>query len=85
MSPNDESTVGGIVAFPTLPGGQPTASEPNATTFNFDPTTIEDKATYRAPLEPSVGMRAVVVMGTPVVLDGKLVDGVFPGQAITTK
>jgi hypothetical protein len=30
-------------------------------------------------------MRAVVVMGTPVVLDGKLVDGVFPGQAITTK
>jgi N-acyl-D-aspartate/D-glutamate deacylase len=51
----------------------------------FDPATIEDKATYRAPLEPSVGMRAVVVMGTPVVLDGKLIDGVYPGQAITAK
>jgi N-acyl-D-aspartate/D-glutamate deacylase len=51
----------------------------------FDPATIEDKATYRNPLEPSVGMRAVVVMGTPVVLEGKVVEGVFPGQAITTK
>jgi N-acyl-D-aspartate/D-glutamate deacylase len=48
----------------------------------FDPNTIEDKATYRTPLEPSVGMRTVVVMGTPVVMEGKLVDGVFPGQAI---
>ncbi len=48
----------------------------------FDPATIEDKATYRAPKEPSVGMKYVLVMGTPVVEAGQVVVGAAPGQAI---
>jgi N-acyl-D-aspartate/D-glutamate deacylase len=48
----------------------------------FDPATVEDKATYRAPLTPSVGFKYVLVMGTPVVAEGKLVPGVAPGQAL---
>lgn len=49
----------------------------------FDPATVEDKATYRAPLTPSVGMKHVLVRGTPIVRDGQVVDGVSPGKAIT--
>ena len=49
----------------------------------FDPATVADKATYRAPLTPSVGMKHVIVRGTPVVRDGQVVDGVSPGKAIT--
>lgn len=49
----------------------------------FDPATIADKATYRAPLTPSVGMKHVLVRGTPVVRDGQVVEGATPGKAIT--
>jgi dihydroorotase len=49
----------------------------------FDPATVADKATYRAALTPSVGMKHVLVRGTPVVRDGQVVDGVSPGKAIT--
>ena len=49
----------------------------------FDPLTIADRATYDKPAEPSVGMRYVLVAGTPVVEAGKLVPGVFPGRALT--
>jgi N-acyl-D-aspartate/D-glutamate deacylase len=49
----------------------------------FDPATVADKATYRAPLTPSVGMKYVLVRGTPVIRDGRLVDGATPGKAIT--
>jgi N-acyl-D-aspartate/D-glutamate deacylase len=49
----------------------------------FDPAAVQDKATYRAPLTPSVGMKHVLVRGTPVVRDGQVVDGVSPGKAIT--
>ncbi len=49
----------------------------------FDPQAITDRATYERPAEPSVGMRFVLVAGTPVVDAGKLVPGVFPGRAIT--
>lgn len=47
----------------------------------FDANTVIDKATYDNPLQYSEGIRFVLVNGVPVVKDGKLVDGVFPGRA----
>jgi len=38
----------------------------------FDPETIEDRATYQAPLQYSVGVRHVLVNGQAAVRDGKL-------------
>ena len=48
----------------------------------FDPQTVIDKATYESPAQYSEGMRYVLIGGTPVVSEGKLVDGVAPGVAI---
>lgn len=48
----------------------------------FDPNTVEDRATYSRPAEPSVGYRYVLVAGTPVVQDGKIVEKVAPGRAL---
>jgi hypothetical protein len=47
----------------------------------FDAQAIQDRATFRAPTEASVGVRYLVVAGTLVVDDGHIVDGVAPGQA----
>ena len=46
----------------------------------FDPVTVQDRATFRAPAEASAGMRYVLVAGTPVVEDGKIVESVMPGR-----
>lgn len=51
----------------------------------FDPKTVSDRSTYQKPMEPSTGMKYVLVSGTPVVSEGKLVEGVFPGQALLGK
>ena len=48
----------------------------------FDPETVLDQADYDAPATPSRGFMFVLVGGTPVVRDGTVVDGVYPGQAI---
>jgi N-acyl-D-aspartate/D-glutamate deacylase len=48
----------------------------------FDLQQVEDRATYEKPAEPSVGFKAVLVGGTPVVEDGRLVAGVFPGKPL---
>ena len=48
----------------------------------FDPQTITDRATFQKPMEPSVGVHYLLVAGTPVIEDGKLVENVFPGQAL---
>jgi len=48
----------------------------------FDPATVQDRATFRAPAEPSTGMRYVLVAGTLVVDGGRIVEGVAPGQAL---
>ncbi len=48
----------------------------------FDPATIADRATFQKPMEPSVGVRYLVVGGTVLVDQGKIVEGVFPGRAI---
>ena len=46
----------------------------------FDSERIEDRATFRTPTEPSVGVRYLVVAGTAVVQDGRVVDGVAPAD-----
>jgi len=48
----------------------------------FDPDLIIDRSTVLEPLKQSVGMRAVLIHGVPVVRDGALQQGVFPGQPI---
>ena len=50
----------------------------------FDPETIIDRATYADPAAPSEGVMYLLVEGTPVVRDGALVPGVYPGRAITS-
>lgn len=49
----------------------------------FDPARFEDRATYTHSDVPSVGARYVLVAGTVVVDNGKIVDGVSPGRPIT--
>jgi len=51
----------------------------------FDPATVADVATFEKPMQASVGIRHVLVNGQLVVRDGKLVEKVFPGEAITGK
>jgi N-acyl-D-aspartate/D-glutamate deacylase len=48
----------------------------------FDPQTIADRSTFEKPMEPSVGVRELLVGGTAVIEDAKMVAGVFPGKAI---
>jgi N-acyl-D-aspartate/D-glutamate deacylase len=48
----------------------------------FDAARVIDKATYENAAQYSEGFRDVLVEGTFVVRDGRLQDGVAPGQAI---
>lgn len=48
----------------------------------FDPETILDTATFEDDLTFAEGVAHVVVDGVPVVRDGTLVEGVFPGKAL---
>jgi dihydroorotase len=48
----------------------------------FDPTRVIDRATFEDPAQYSDGFVHVLVAGTFVVRDGRLVDGVAPGRAI---
>ena len=47
----------------------------------FDPATVIDRSTYQEPARPAAGFRHVLVNGVPVVRDGALVTGQFPGRA----
>jgi dihydroorotase len=47
----------------------------------FDPNAVIDKSTYQAPAAAAAGFRYVLVNGVPVVKDGAVVNGVFPGRA----
>ena len=51
----------------------------------FDPTRVIDKATFQNPAQYSDGFRYVLVEGTFVVRDGKLQEGVAPGQGIRAR
>jgi len=48
----------------------------------FDPQTISDRSTFEKPMEPSVGVHELLVGGTLVIDDAKLVPDVYPGRAI---
>lgn len=48
----------------------------------FDPKTIADQATFESPMRPSTGIRHVLVGGTEIVTDGKIVEGRAPGLPI---
>jgi N-acyl-D-aspartate/D-glutamate deacylase len=51
----------------------------------FDPLRVIDKATFENPAQYSEGFRHVMVEGTFVVRDGKLQEGVAPGQAVRAR
>ncbi|TFH66208.1 MAG: D-glutamate deacylase [Gemmatimonadales bacterium] len=46
----------------------------------FDPSTVSDRSTYQDPAAPAKGFHHVLVAGVPVIRDGTLQDGVFPGK-----
>jgi amidohydrolase family protein len=48
----------------------------------FDAGTISDRSTFQKPMEPSVGVRYLVVGGIVVVDDGKIAADAFPGRAL---
>lgn len=47
----------------------------------FDPATVADRATYENPHQYAVGVRDVLVNGTPALRDGAF-TGVLPGRAL---
>jgi hypothetical protein len=49
----------------------------------FDPDMVADQATYEEPARPSTGFKYVLVGSVAVVDEGRLVDGVQPGRALT--
>ncbi len=48
----------------------------------FDPLTISDRSTFQKPMEPSVGVHYLLVGGTLLIDEGKLIPEVFPGKAL---
>ncbi len=48
----------------------------------FDPRTIADRSTFAQPMEPSVGVHYLLVNGTVLIEEGKLVPDIFPGRAL---
>lgn len=48
----------------------------------FDPARIRDGATFEKPMQPSTGIRYVLVGGVVMARNGQVVAGQFPGQAI---
>jgi N-acyl-D-aspartate/D-glutamate deacylase len=48
----------------------------------FDANTISDRATFQKPMEPSVGVHYLLVGGTVIINQGRIVEDVFPGRAL---
>ncbi|NYZ14580.1 amidohydrolase family protein [Azospirillum sp. RWY-5-1] len=48
----------------------------------FDPVTVAGRASFSDMTAPAVGMRAVLVGGTPVILDGRLDPDARPGRPL---
>lgn len=48
----------------------------------FDANTITDRSTFEKPMQPSEGVRYLIVAGTVLVDEGKIVPNVFPGKAL---
>lgn len=51
----------------------------------FDPQTISDRSTFQKPMEPSVGVHYLLVGGTVLIDDAKMLSDVYPGKAIVGK
>lgn len=51
----------------------------------FDPDKVIDRATFENPAQYSEGFRYVLVNGVPVVSNGRLVEGKFPGIGVRRK
>jgi N-acyl-D-glutamate deacylase len=51
----------------------------------FDPETVKDNSTPQYGGLPSTGIPYVLVNGTIMVKDSKVLKGVYPGQAIRNK
>lgn len=48
----------------------------------FDPQSITDRSTFQHPMEPSTGVQYLIVNGTLLIDEGKLVSNQFPGRAL---
>jgi N-acyl-D-glutamate deacylase len=48
----------------------------------FDEKTITDRSTFQKPMEASVGVQYLLVGGTLIIDDSKIVSDVFPGKAM---
>ena len=48
----------------------------------FDPDKVTDNATNQNGALPTTGIPYVIVNGTVVVKDSKVLKGVYPGQAV---
>ena len=48
----------------------------------FDPQTVADRSTYQAPMETSAGMQFVIVGGTVLIDQGKLLPNTFLGRPV---
>ena len=48
----------------------------------FNPDTVIDQSTYRDPTKAPIGMNHVIVNGIPVVANGQLEPGAYPGKGI---
>ncbi|HLH45651.1 MAG TPA: amidohydrolase family protein [Acidimicrobiales bacterium] len=48
----------------------------------LDPGGLTDTATYLVPTSPSVGVRHLLVAGTPVVSDGRVLPDAYPGRPL---
>ena len=51
----------------------------------FDPGTVIDRGTYSDPARSPDGIRHVIVNGTPVLVEGRLLDDARPGRAVRAK
>jgi N-acyl-D-amino-acid deacylase len=50
----------------------------------FDPATVIDGATFQEPTRAPIGIQHVIVAGRPVVIGGRQLDEVRPGQVLLT-
>ena len=48
----------------------------------FDAAKVIDRATFNEPALPSAGFQLVIVMGKPVIRDGQMLSGRFPGVGV---
>ena len=48
----------------------------------INPDTVIDQSTYTDPTKPPIGMNHVIVNGIPVVANGQLEPGAYPGKGI---